>query len=62
MDMLSIKVACSSCNLRELCLPMGLKADEMQKLDTLVSNRKRIKRGEALFSAGERFSSLFAVR
>jgi CRP/FNR family transcriptional regulator len=41
---------------------MGLKADEMQKLDTLVSNRKRIKRGEALFSAGERFSSLFAIR
>ena len=62
MDMLSIKVACSSCNLRELCLPMGLKADEMQKLDTVVSNRKRIKRGESLFSAGERFSSLFAVR
>lgn len=62
MDLTSIKVACSSCNLRELCLPMGLKADEMHKLDTLVSSRRRIKRGEALFSAGERFSALFAVR
>lgn len=41
---------------------MGLKPDEMQKLDTVVSNRKRIKRGEALFSAGERFHALFAVR
>lgn len=62
MDLPSIKVACSSCNLRELCLPMGLKADEMQKLDAVVSSRKRIKRGEALFSAGERFNALFAVR
>ena len=33
MDAHSIKVACSSCNLRELCLPMGLSPDEMSKLD-----------------------------
>lgn len=62
MDLPSIKVACSSCNLRELCLPMGLKAEEMHKLDAVVSSRRRVKRGEALFSAGERFSALFAVR
>ena len=35
MDSHTIKVACSSCNLRELCLPMGLNADEMVKLDYL---------------------------
>ena len=34
MDIQSIKVACSSCNLRELCLPMGLNPDEMDKLDS----------------------------
>ena len=33
MDAQSIKVACSSCNLRELCLPMGLNEAEMDKLD-----------------------------
>ena len=62
MDAHSIKVACSSCNLRELCLPMGLSADEMGQLDTLISARKRLKRGDALFSVGERFTSLYAVR
>ena len=36
MDAQSIKVACSSCNLRELCLPMGLNPDEMSKLDQLL--------------------------
>lgn len=62
MDSNIIKVACSSCNLRELCLPLGLNAQEIDKLETVVSSRKRIKRGQALFSAGEKFTSLYAVR
>ncbi|NIM43651.1 MAG: fumarate/nitrate reduction transcriptional regulator Fnr [Hydrogenophaga sp.] len=62
MDAQRIKVACSSCNLRELCLPMGLNAQEMGQLDTLISVRKRVKRGDALFSVGDRFTSLYAIR
>ena len=62
MDAQRIKVACSSCNLRELCLPMGLNAQEMGQLDTLISTRKRVKRGDALFSVGDRFTSLYAIR
>ncbi len=62
MDIESIKVACSSCNLRELCLPLGLNSDEMQRLDHVVSTRRRVKRGGALFNAGDAFTSLYAVR
>jgi CRP/FNR family transcriptional regulator len=62
MDINSIKVACSNCNLRELCLPLGLNASELDKLDGLISARKRVKRGTALFSAREKFTSLYAVR
>ena len=62
MDAQSIKVACSSCNLRELCLPMGLNPEEMTKLDRVVSTRKRIKRGTSLFNVGDPFTSLYAVR
>ena len=62
MDAHTIKVACSSCNLRELCLPMGLNADEMDKLDRVISTRKRVKRGQALFNVGDKFSALYAVR
>ncbi|TXH42799.1 MAG: fumarate/nitrate reduction transcriptional regulator Fnr [Burkholderiaceae bacterium] len=58
----SFKVACSSCNLRELCLPVGLSADQLQRLDTLVGARKSVKRGEALFHVGEAFHALYAVR
>jgi len=62
MDAQSIKVACSSCNLRELCLPMGLNSDEMLKLDRVISTRRRVKRGDALFNVGDKFTSLYAVR
>lgn len=62
MDSNTVKVACSNCNLRELCLPLGLNAQEIDKLETVISTRKRIKRGSALFSAGEKFTSLYAVR
>ena len=56
------KVACSSCNLRELCLPVGISNDQMDRLDDIVATRKSVPRGEALFRAGEAFASLYAVR
>jgi CRP/FNR family transcriptional regulator len=58
----TIKVACSNCNLRELCMPVGLSDDELRRVDELVASRRSIKRGQALFHVGEKFSSLFAVR
>lgn len=58
----AIKVACSNCNLRELCMPLGLSHEELERLDTVVSVRKRIKRGATLFRNGEKFTSLYAIR
>jgi CRP/FNR family transcriptional regulator len=57
-----IKTACSSCNLRELCLPFGLNLEELERLDDLVSTRRRIKRGDHLYRAGEVFDSIYAIR
>jgi len=56
------KVACSSCNLRELCLPVGISDAQMERLDTIVSTRRALARGEALFRVGDAFTSLYAVR
>jgi CRP/FNR family transcriptional regulator len=58
----AIKVACSNCNLRELCMPAGLSESEMDRLDDLVAIRRRLRRGQTLFTNGERFSSLYAIR
>jgi CRP/FNR family transcriptional regulator, anaerobic regulatory protein len=62
IDLGALKTACANCNLRELCLPAGLTADDLEKLDHLVYVRKRVKRGEALYLAGEPFNSIYAVR
>ncbi len=56
------KVACSNCNLRELCLPLGMNAQQMEKLDSLVAVRRRVARGDVLFRTGDVFQSLHAVR
>ena len=57
-----VKTACSNCNLRELCLPVGLSAGELERLDDLISTRRRVKRGEHLYSAGEAFDAIYAIR
>jgi len=55
-------VTCANCNLRELCLPRGLCDADMQRVENIVYVRRRIKRGETLFNAGEQFNSIYAVR
>jgi CRP/FNR family transcriptional regulator len=57
-----LKTVCSSCSLRELCLPMGLSRDEIEYLDQLVYTRRRVKRGENIYRAGDGFNSLYAIR
>jgi CRP/FNR family transcriptional regulator, anaerobic regulatory protein len=56
-----LKVACSTCHLREVCLPLGLSLPDIERLDQIVSSSKRLKRGERLFRAGDKFDSLYAV-
>jgi CRP/FNR family transcriptional regulator len=56
-----MKVACSNCNLRELCMPTGVGGQELARLDELVATRRKVKDRAALFRNGERFISLYAV-
>src|SRR5215207_6406815 len=62
VDAHSIKVACSNCNLRELCMPVGLTPEELARIDEVVATRRKIKRGAILFRNGEAFLSLYAIR
>jgi CRP/FNR family transcriptional regulator, anaerobic regulatory protein len=55
-------VACSNCNLRELCLPQGFSPLQMKRLDSLVDTRRSVRRGSTLFRRGDRFDALYAVR
>lgn len=58
-----LRTPCSTCNLRELCPPCcGLTRSEREAADHMVINRPRVRRGESLYRAGDRFTSLYAVR
>jgi len=58
----TIKIACSNCNMRELCMPIGLSSSELARIDEVIGARRKIKRGETLYHNGERFTNLYAIR
>ncbi|MDH6590599.1 CRP/FNR family transcriptional regulator [Variovorax sp. TBS-050B] len=58
----NVKVACSSCSLRELCMPIGLTPAELQRVDEVVASRRKLRRREVLFRNGETFGALYAIR
>ena len=62
MNPSAIKVACSNCNLRELCMPVGLSDQDLIRIEEVVSVKRKIKRGANLFSDGDAFSALYAIR
>jgi CRP/FNR family transcriptional regulator len=62
MSPTSIKVACSNCNLRELCMPLGLSESELERVDEVVATRRKVARGDNLFRNGDKFNALYAIR
>jgi CRP/FNR family transcriptional regulator len=56
------QAACPACRLREFCLAEGLDAECMRQFDELVTARIRLRKGDTLFRAGDRFASLYAIR
>ena len=57
-----LKAHCSTCSLRELCLPVGLDPEDLKQVDALVNHRIKLKKGDSLYRAGEPFGSLYAIR
>lgn len=56
------KVACARCCLRELCVPEGFSPCDVDLMRRLVRDQHlKLKPGEQLFRAGEKFERLFAV-
>lgn len=55
-------IACQSCGLYQLCLPMGLDSANTALLDRYVKRKRMFKRGEALYRIGEAFDYVYAIR
>lgn len=57
-----LRVLCSSCHLRELCVPCGVSSNDVQRLDEMKFGRRRVKMGQVLYRESDRFQFIYAVR
>lgn len=58
----NLRTACTQCNLKELCLPVGLDDVDLERIDGLITARKKVKRQQHLYRAGEPFEAIYAIR
>jgi len=58
----ALKTACQSCNLHDLCLPLGLDMGDIDRLNGIIKRSRPLQKGEYLFNSGDDFSSIYAVR
>lgn len=57
-----LQTSCTTCQLRALCLPCGLDATDVTRLDSLMFGRRKVKAGQTLFHQGQGFQFIYAVR
>lgn len=58
----ALKAVCTTCNLRELCLPRGLSAGDVAELERIVRRAKPHGRGKTLFRVDEPFRAIYVPR
>jgi len=61
IDIQEVKVACSECSLRELCLPIGLDEAGLDSLHTVIKRTRTLKKGDFLYRVGDQLKSLYAI-
>lgn len=54
--------SCTECRLANLCLPLSLHIDDINKLDKIIQKTRPLHRGDNLYQAGTTFTSIFAIR
>jgi CRP/FNR family transcriptional regulator len=57
-----LKASCATCSMHQLCLPMGLDNNDMERLDQIIGRRRKVPRGASLFRIGDAFQHLYAIR
>lgn len=55
-------IHCASCHLGTLCLPISLQVQDVHKLESIVQRGRPLQKGQRIFHAGDRFTSVYAIR
>lgn len=62
LDLARLRQGCAQCSLQQLCLPAGIGAGDLMRLDDIVRRRRPVERGERLFRTGDPMSSVYVAR
>lgn len=62
IDVGALRTRCATCSMHELCLPMGLDENDMNRLDQIIGRRRKIPRDHTLYRIGDPFTNLYAIR
>lgn len=62
VDLDALRRNCGNCSLRQLCLPAGIGAEDVERLDRVVKRRKPVNRGEHLFRVGGTLARIYVAR
>lgn len=62
VDLAQLRRGCSQCSLQQLCLPAGIGARDLERLDDIVSRKRPLARGERLFRTGDALASVYVAR
>lgn len=54
--------SCGDCRLNTICLPIALEADEVARLEDIVSRGKPVEKGYNVYRQDQTFGSVYAVR
>ncbi len=57
-----LSTQCSTCHLRDLCLPCGMTGHDVDELDNLMFSRRKVAAGQDLYQEGETFAYIYAAR
>ena len=55
-------ISCSDCSLSNLCLPISLHIDDIDRVDEIIQRGRPLQKGEHLYRASDDFSAIYAVR
>lgn len=58
----ALRASCSTCSMHQLCLPMGLGENDMDRLDQIIGRRRKVPKDGHLYRMNDPFINLYAIR
>ncbi|WP_374556859.1 helix-turn-helix domain-containing protein [Thermomonas sp.] len=61
LDLVRLRRSCADCSLQMLCLPAGVDADDLGRLESVVQRRKPLAKGDSLYRTGDPLRGVFVA-